>query len=109
MQVTVMEFTLNIEKYLTLVLTEDIWIMKNGKPVAKLVNPNISAVESISGVLAGKVPADLDRHSFREEKLFSRKGYACRRTLKERAGAYDGALNLSMEIDWGKPVGSELW
>ena len=104
MQVTVKEFTLNIEKYLTLVLTEDILILKNGKPVAKLVNPNISAVDSISGVLAGKVPADLDRHSFR-----SRKNYACRRTLKERAEAYGGALNLSEEIDWGKPVGSELW
>ena len=108
MQVTVKEFTLNIEKYLTLVLTEDILILKNGKPVAKLVNPNISAVDSISGVLAGKVPADIDRHSFREEKLFPRKDYICRRTLKERGEAYDGELNLSEEIDWGKPIGSEL-
>lgn len=108
MQVTVKEFTLNIEKYLTLVLTEDILILKNGKPVAKLVNPNISAVDSISGILVEKVPADFNRHSFREEKLFLRKDYVCRRTLKERAEAYDGALNLSEEIDWGKPVGSEL-
>ena len=108
MQVTVKEFTLNIEKYLELVLTEDILVMKNGKPVAKLINPNVSSVDAISGILAEKAPADFDRHSFREEKLFSRKDYVCRRTLKERAGAYDGALNLSEEIDWGKPVGSEL-
>ncbi len=84
-------------------------IMKNEKTVAKLVTPDISAVDSISGILAENVPANLDRHSFREEKLFSRKEYACSRTLKERAEAYGGALNLSEEIEWGKPVGSELW
>ena len=83
-------------------------IMKYEKIVAKLVNPNISAVDSISGILAGKVPADLDRQALREERLFSRKDYACRRTLKERAEDYGGALNLSEEIDWGKPIGSEL-
>lgn len=69
MQVTDTEFKLNLDKYLKLVLTEDIWITKNGKTVAKLINPNISAVNSISGVLAGKVPADLDRHFLRKEKL----------------------------------------
>ena len=69
MQVTATEFKLNLGKYLELVLTEDIWVTKNGKTVAKLINPNISAVDSISGVLAGKVPADLDRHTLREERL----------------------------------------
>lgn len=69
MQVTATEFKLNQGKYLDLVLTEDIWITKNGKTVAKLINPNVSAVDSISGVLAGKVPASLDRHFLREERL----------------------------------------
>ncbi len=69
MQVTATEFKLNLGKYLDLVLTEDIWVTKNGKTVAKLINPNVSAVDSISGVLAGKVPASLDRHSLREERL----------------------------------------
>ena len=69
MQVTATEFKLNLGKYLELVLTEDIWVTKNGKTVAKLINPNVSAVDSISGVLAGKVPADLDRHALREERL----------------------------------------
>lgn len=69
MQVTASEFKLNLSKYLELVLTEDIWVTKDGKTVAKLINPNVSSVDAISGVLAGKVPADLDRHSLREERL----------------------------------------
>lgn len=69
MQVTTTDFKLNLDKYLKLVQTEDILITKNGKPVAKLINPNISSVDSISGALAGRVPANLDRHSVREERL----------------------------------------
>lgn len=69
MQVTATEFKVNLGKYLEMVLSEDIWITKNGKTVAKLINPNVSAVDSISGILAGKVPADLDRHSLREERM----------------------------------------
>lgn len=69
MQVTATEFKLNLGKYLELVLTEDVWITKNGKTVAKLINPNVSAVDSISGVLAGKVSAELERRSLREERL----------------------------------------
>lgn len=69
MQVTATEFKLNLGKYLDLVLTEDIWVTKNGKTVAKLINPNVSAVDSISGVLAGKIPIEIDRHSLREERL----------------------------------------
>ena len=69
MQVTASEFKLNLEKYLELVHDEDIWVTKNGEIVAKLINPDVSAVDAISGVLAGKVPADLDRHTLHEELL----------------------------------------
>lgn len=31
------------------------------------------------------------------------------RSLKERAEEYGGKLNLSDEIDWGEPAGSEVW
>ena len=31
------------------------------------------------------------------------------RSLKERAAEYGGQLNLSDEIDWNEPVGSEVW
>ena len=69
MQITATEFKLNFGKYLNQVLYEDIWITRNGKIIAKMVNPNVSSVDAISGVLAGKVPADLDRHSLKEERL----------------------------------------
>ena len=69
MQVTATEFKMNLGKYLSLVTKEDIWVTKNGKTVAKMVNPNVSAVDSITGVLSGKVSSDLDRHSLREERL----------------------------------------
>ena len=68
-QVTATEFKMNLGHYLEKVLTEDIWITKNGKTVAKLVNPNVSAVESVSGILKGLVPDDTDRHSLREERI----------------------------------------
>ena len=68
MQITATEFKLNLGHYLDLVRTEDIWITRNGKTVAKLVNPNVSSVDSISGILKGKVPQGTDRHSIREER-----------------------------------------
>ena len=68
MQVTATEFKSNLGRYLELVHTEDIWISKNGKTVAKLVDPNVSAVDSISGILKGKLPSDLDRHAIRDER-----------------------------------------
>ena len=69
MLVTATEFKLNLGKYLELVQNGDIWVTKNGKTVAKLINPNVSSVDAISGILAGKVPAGIDRHSLREERL----------------------------------------
>ena len=68
-QITATEFKLNLGHYLDRVLYEDIWITKNGKTVAKLVNPNVTAVDSISGILKGKVPAETDRHSIRDERI----------------------------------------
>lgn len=68
MQVTATKFKLNLDKYLEVVQTEDIWVTKNGETLARLTNPNISSVDAISGILAGKVPANLDRHTIREER-----------------------------------------
>lgn len=69
MIVTATEFKTNFGKYLELLSHEDIFITKNGKTVAKLTNPQVSAVDSISGVLAGKLPDDYDRKSLRMERL----------------------------------------
>ena len=39
--------------------------------VAKVVNPNVSAVDTLSGLLAGKLPDDFNRKQLREERLAS--------------------------------------
>ena len=69
LEVTATEFKVNLGHYLDLVPTEDIWVTRNGKYVARLVNPNVSAVDSISGILKGKVSEAIDRHSLREERM----------------------------------------
>lgn len=69
MQITATELKLRLGYYLELVSKEDIWISKNGKPVAKLVNPNVSAVDSISGILKGKVSEESDTQSLRDERI----------------------------------------
>ena len=76
MEITATEFKTNFGHYLDLVPTEDIWITKNGKVVVRLVNPNVSAVDSISGILKGKVSEEIDRHSIRDERrgtIFAKK------------------------------------
>ena len=69
MEVTATEFKTNLGKYLDLVSTENIWITRNGKTVAKVINPNVSSVDILSGALEGKVPQDMDRSTLREERL----------------------------------------
>lgn len=68
-QITATEFKMNLGRYLEQVLTEDIWITKNGKTVAKLTNPNVSAVDSIAGILKERIPDDMDRDSLRKERI----------------------------------------
>ncbi|MCI8830700.1 MAG: type II toxin-antitoxin system Phd/YefM family antitoxin [Lachnospiraceae bacterium] len=68
MSVTATEFKTNFGKYLELIAKEDIFITRNGKTIAKVVNPQISAVDSLRGMLKD-VPADLDLDSVREERL----------------------------------------
>ena len=42
---------------------------RNGKTIAKMVNPNVSAVDSISGILSEKLPDHYDGKSLRKERL----------------------------------------
>ncbi len=69
MVVTATEFKVNFGKYLGLLATEDIFITKNGKLIAKVSNPNVSAVDAISGLLVGKISENYDAKSLREERL----------------------------------------
>ena len=69
MVVTVTEFKTNFSKYLDLLPSEDIYITRNRKSVAKMVNPNVRAADTLSGLLAGKLPEDFDAKALREERL----------------------------------------
>lgn len=68
MVVTATEFKTNFGKYLELVAQEDVFITRNGKTIAKVINPQVSAVDSLRGLLKN-VPSDLDLDSVREERL----------------------------------------
>ena len=68
MIVTATEFKTNFGKYLDLIAKEDIFITKNGKTIAEVVNPQVSAVDSLRGLLK-TAPSDLDLDSLREERL----------------------------------------
>lgn len=68
MIVTATEFKTNFGKYLDLLSKEDIYITRNGKTVAKVINPQISAVDALSGILKG-VEEDIDKEYLRGERL----------------------------------------
>lgn len=68
MIVTATEFKTNFGKYLDLIVQEDIFITRNGKTIAKVVNPHVSAVDSLRGMLKN-VPSDIDSDSLREDRL----------------------------------------
>lgn len=68
MSITATELKMNLSKYLTLASTEDIYITKNGKIVAKLTNPNQSRIDIVKSLL-GAVPNDVSYEEAREERL----------------------------------------
>ena len=68
MILTSTEFKNNFGKYLDMLTKEDIFITRNGKTIAKVINPQVSAVDSLRGMLKN-VPSDIDLDSLREERL----------------------------------------
>lgn len=68
MSITATELKLNLGKYLLLAATEDIFITRNGKVVAKLTNPYQDRVEMAKS-LFGILPADMTLEEAQEERL----------------------------------------
>ncbi|MCM1090605.1 MAG: type II toxin-antitoxin system Phd/YefM family antitoxin [Butyrivibrio sp.] len=68
MIVTATEFKTNFGRYLDLITQEDIFITRNGKTIAKVVNPHVSAVDSLRGLLKD-APSDINPDSLREERI----------------------------------------
>ena len=67
MTITATEFKTNFGKYLAMVAQQDIFIVKNGKSVAKLTRPVVDKV-AILDSLVGIIPADTDTN-VKEERL----------------------------------------
>ena len=68
MSVTATELKMNLGKYLMLAETEDVFITKNGKVIAKLTNPNADRVEMAKS-LFGVIPSDVTVEEARDERL----------------------------------------
>ncbi len=68
MSITATELKLNLGKYLSLAETEDIFITKNGKIIAKLSNPYQDRVD-IAKSLFGVLPADTSLEEAYQERL----------------------------------------
>lgn len=68
MSITATELKNNLGKYLLLCATEDIYITKNGKIVAKLTNPHQNKVEKAKS-LFGILPSDASLEDAKAERL----------------------------------------
>lgn len=68
MSITATELKNNLGKYLLLSATEDILITKNGKVVAKLVNPHYDRIDTAKS-LFGILPKEADIEESRAERL----------------------------------------
>ena len=68
MSITATELKMNLSKYLLLAETEDIYITRNGKVVAKLSNPYQDRVD-VAKSLFGAIPSNITLEETPEERL----------------------------------------
>ena len=70
MIVTATEFKTNLGKYLEMATSQDIFITKNGKSIARLTSPAVNKLALLDG-LVGIVPKDqaIDENTIQEERL----------------------------------------
>lgn len=68
MSITATELKMNLSKYLLLAESEDIYITRNGKIIAKLSNPFQDRIDALNS-LVGILPADITLEEAREERL----------------------------------------
>ena len=68
MSITATELKQNLGRYLLLAATEDVFITKNGKVVAKLSNPNQDRV-NMAKSLFGVLPQDITLEEAKKERI----------------------------------------
>lgn len=70
MSITATELKLNLGKYLLLAATQDIYITRNGKTIAKLVSPYQDRIDIVDK-LFGSVPDSVTLEEAKEARLNS--------------------------------------
>ncbi|MCM1328942.1 MAG: type II toxin-antitoxin system prevent-host-death family antitoxin [Ruminococcus sp.] len=68
MSITATEFKTNFGKYLLMAATEDIYITKNGKIIAKLTSPYQNKLDTVNS-LFGSVPDTVTLENAKKERL----------------------------------------
>ena len=70
MIITATEFKTNLGKYLEIAASQDIFITKNGKNIARLTSPAVNKLALLDD-LVGIVPQEtaMDENTIREERL----------------------------------------
>ena len=70
MIITAAELKTNLEKYLKMAMSQDIFITKNGKNIARLTSPAVNKLALLDD-LVGIAPKDqaMDENTLREERL----------------------------------------
>ncbi len=68
MSITATELKANLGKYLVLAATEDVFITRNGKTIARLTSPYKSKLDIVEE-LSGSVPSTMTLEEAREERL----------------------------------------
>ncbi|MBQ6542805.1 MAG: type II toxin-antitoxin system prevent-host-death family antitoxin [Clostridia bacterium] len=68
MSITATELKMNLAKYLLMASTQDIYVTKNGKVIAKLTSPYQDKV-GIAESLIGIIPGDVSLNEVKEERL----------------------------------------
>ena len=70
MIVTATEFKSNLGKYLDMAATQDVYITKNGKSIARLTSPssnNMAVLDGLVGIASRS--GDADEDAIRKERL----------------------------------------
>lgn len=70
MIVTATEFKSNLGKYLDMVATQDVYITKNGKNIARLTSSSsnkLAVLDELIGIASP--PGDMDEDAIRKERL----------------------------------------
>ena len=68
MSITATELKANLGKYLLMAATEDVYVTRNGRTVAKLTSPYQNKLDTVNS-LFGSIPAGMTLEESKEERL----------------------------------------